>query len=281
MEQSLLDTIRQWFDGYVPQFYDIDPDGLRNIMLKVEHTRKVCEITDALAVGEGLSQGDARIAGAVALLHDVGRFAQYRRWRTFRDSDSDNHARLAIEVIREQGVLDGLQPEERLLIEEAVRFHNLLEPPGQVQSPTRLFILLIRDADKLDIWRVFLDLYTLPEEERASAACLGLPDLVGFTPSCLRALAQKRIVRLEECRSVNDFKLLQISWALDLNFSTSYRLLLERGYIPRLEASLLGGRDEVDRSVLEIMMEVERRAKSHGEPDALGWTGRPVAAGGT
>lgn len=265
MEQPRLDAIRQWFDGFVPTFFDTDPDGLRNIELKVEHTRKVCQIMDILAAGEGLSTEEARIAGAVALLHDVGRFPQYRRWRTFRDSESDNHARLAIEVIREQRLLDGLPPAERLLIEEAVRFHNLLQPPEQVQSPTRLFIRLIRDADKLDIWRVFLDLYALPENERASAACLGLPDVAEFTPSCLAALVEKRIVPLEHCRSVNDFKLLQMSWALDLSFGTSYRLLLERGYIPRLAASLLGDRGEVDHSVLEIMMEVEQRAKGFGE----------------
>jgi len=214
MEQSRLDAIWQWFDDYVPTFYDIDPEGLRNIQLKVEHTRKVCEVMDILAAGEGLLPEETCIAGAVALLHDVGRFPQYRRWRTFRDSDSDNHARLAVEVIREQGVLDGLPPDECLLIEEAVRFHNLLHPPEQVQSPTKLFIRLIRDADKLDIWRVFLDEYALPAEKRASAACLGLPDLAEFTPSCLAALAKKQIVHLEDCRSINDFKLLQISWAL-------------------------------------------------------------------
>jgi hypothetical protein len=269
MEQSRLDAIRHWFDGYIATFCDIDPDGLRNIQLKVEHTRNVCQVMDILAAGEGLSPGDARIAGTVALLHDVGRFPQYRRWRTFRDSDSDNHARLAVEVIREQKLLEGLPPDERLVIEEAVRFHNLFEPPELVQSPTRLFIRLIRDADKLDIWRVFLDLYALPEEERASAACLGLPDLAEFTPSCLESLAGKRTVRLEECRSVNDFKLLQISWALDLGFCTSYRLLLEHGYIPRLAATLLGDRDDVERAVLEIMMEVERRARNHVETTAI------------
>jgi hypothetical protein len=265
MEQTRLDTIRQWFDGYVPTFFDLDPEGLRNIHLKAEHTRKVCEVMGILTAGEGLSSEEAGIAGAVALLHDVGRFPQYRRWRTFRDSDSDNHARLAVDVIREHGVLDGLSPDECLLIEEAIRFHNLIEPPMQVQSPTRLFIRLIRDADKLDIWRVFLDEYALPVEKRASAACLGLPDLMGFTPSCQAALADKRVVRLEECRSLNDFKLLQISWALDLGFCSSYRLLLERGYIPRLAATILGDRDEVERTVLEIMMEVERRAKCPGD----------------
>lgn len=268
MEQPRLDAIRHWFDGYVQTFYDIDPDGLRNIQLKVEHTRKVCAVMDLLAAGEGLSGEETRIAGATALLHDVGRFLQYRRWRTFRDSDSDNHARLAVEVIREHRLLDDLPPDTCLLIEEAVRFHNLLQPPEKVHSPTRLFIQLIRDADKLDIWRVFLDEFTLPEEERASAACLGLPDLAEFSPSCLAALARQQVVHLEDCRTLNDFKLLQISWALDLSFASSYRLLLERGYIPRLAMTLHGKRDEVDLSLLEIMAEAERRARHSGETTA-------------
>ncbi len=260
MQQSRLDAIRQWFDGYVRTFYDIDPEGLKNILLKVEHTRKVCEVMEILAAGEGILPEQARIAAAVALLHDVGRFPQYRKWRTFRDSDSDNHARLAVEVIRAEQLLEVLPPEERLLIEEAVRFHNLLELPEQVKSPTKLFMRLIRDADKLDIWRVFLEQYALSTDEKASAVCLGLPDLPEFTPACIDALLGKQVVRLEHCRVVNDFKLLQISWALDLGFATSYRLLLERDYIHGLAKTFLGKRDDVERAVAEIMEEVKHRA---------------------
>lgn len=261
MQSSRLDAIRQWFDGYVHTFCDIDPEGLKNINLKIEHTHKVCAVTELLAAGEGLSPGETRTAATVALLHDVGRFPQYRRWRTFRDSESDNHARLGIEVIREQRLLDDLEPAERLLIEEAIRFHNLLSVPEQVQSPTMLFIRLIRDADKLDIWRVFLGLFDLPEQERASAACLGLPDLPGCTPACMEALREQRVVRLDECRLVNDFKLLQISWALDLGFPASYRLLLERDYISRL-AETLTGRVDVAEAIEGIRSEVIRRASA-------------------
>jgi hypothetical protein len=259
MQQSRLDAFRQWFNCYVQTFCDIDPEGLKNILLKIEHTHKVCAVMDVLAAGEGLTPKEGHIASTVALLHDVGRFPQYRRWRTFRDSDSDNHARLAIEVIREQRLLDDLDPTERLLIEEAVRFHNMLAAPEQVQSPTRLFIRLIRDADKLDIWRIFLELFNLPEQDRASAACLDLPDLPGCTPACLKALLEQRVVRLEECRVLNDFKLLQISWALDLGFSTSYRLLLEHDYISRLAATL-NGRVDVAEVIKGIRTEVVRRA---------------------
>lgn len=239
MEQTHLDALYSWFDGYVEPFLETDAEGSRNIQLKIEHTRKVCEAMAELSAGERLTENEARIAAAVALLHDVGRFPQYRRWRTFRDSDSDNHARLAVEVIREQRLLSGLDPAEQLLIEEAVRFHNLLEPPATATSPTRRFINLIRDADKLDIWRVFVELLAQPPEERASAATLGLPDIAGtISDACIAALDAGSVVRLDTASCFNDFKLLQISWVYDLTCNTARRMLRERGYIETLAASL-------------------------------------------
>jgi hypothetical protein len=238
MEQEQLDELHQWFEKYVQTFNDIDAEGFRNILLKVEHTRKVCETMALLAAGEGLTAEEARIAAAVALLHDVGRFPQFRRWRTFRDSDSDNHARLGIEVLREQRILEGFPDAERQLIEEAVRFHNLLALPLRFKSPTELYIRLIRDADKLDIWRVFLDYFRQPDDLRPSAVTLGFPDRPELTPACVRELAAGRVIRLENVRVLNDFKLLQISWVYDLNFRSSYRLLLQRGHIPALAATI-------------------------------------------
>lgn len=239
MKQSHLDSLVAWFDRYVEPFLDTDEEGALNIRLKIEHTRKVCEAMVLLAVGEKLSENESRIAYAVALLHDVGRFPQYRRWRTFRDDDSDNHARMAIEVIRKENLLAGLDPGEQLQIEEAVRLHNLLEVPQQIKSPSRLFINLIRDADKIDIWRVFVELLALPQHKRASAATLGFADLPDqVSPGCIEALARGSVVQLNTVKTLNDFKLLQISWVYDLNFDSSRRLLYERGHIPALAVSL-------------------------------------------
>lgn len=238
MTSEAFSQLRQWFAAYVATFGDLDPDGLRNIQLKETHTLQVVSCMESLAAGEGLDDVETQIALTVALLHDVGRFPQYRRWRTFRDSDSDNHARLSLEVIHHEGVLEHLSVEERLLIEEAIRFHNLLSLPEQICSPTDRYIRLIRDADKLDIWRVFLEFYRLPKEQRASAVGLGFPDLPEVTPACRDALADGRIVRLDQARVLNDFKLLQISWVYDLNFATTRRLLMERGYLVMLAATL-------------------------------------------
>jgi len=254
-----LVAIQTWFDLHVSGYLDLDPEGLQNILLKQEHTARVVAAMEALATGEFLAVEESRIACAVAILHDTGRFPQFRRWRTFRDSDSDNHARLGVEVIREQRVLEHLCPEERLLIEEAVRFHNLLALPSQYQSPTDCYIKLIRDADKLDIWRVFEEYFQQPPAERASAVGLGLADRPEVTPACLTALQAGEIVRLESARVMNDFVLLQISWVYDLNTTSAYRLLRERGYLSTL-AALLPDKPGVSEAVGRAMQHADRMA---------------------
>lgn len=239
MKRSQFNNLVAWFDAYVIPFLATDEEGEKNIRLKIVHTRKVCAAMAQLCEGEKLSENETLIASTAALLHDIGRFPQYRRWRTFLDSASENHARLAIEVIRTENLLEGIDPPEQLLIEEAVRFHNLLQPPDKIQSPTRIYIDLIRDADKLDIWRVFVELLAQPPEERASAATLGLPDEPEAASGvCVTALNAGTIVPLNTISCLNDFKLLLISWVYDLNCVTSRRLLHERGYIPTLSATL-------------------------------------------
>jgi len=233
-----ISKIAAWFDCHVAAYMDMDPEGLKNIILKREHTFRVLEAAKDIAEGEGLSEQETLMASATAILHDAGRFPQYRRWRTFRDSESDNHARLGIEVLREQKVLDHLSTEERLTIEEAIRFHNMLAIPARHESPTDLFIRIIRDSDKLDIWYVFLDYFRQPEDQRASAAGLGFPDEPGVTPECVDSFLDGRIVRLDDCKILNDFRVLQISWVYDLNFRTTCRLLKERNYIQELSQGL-------------------------------------------
>lgn len=263
MDQELLDSLHGWFERYVRTFDDMDEEALKNIRLKVVHTRKVCEAMALLAVGEGLSPEETRIADAVALLHDVGRFPQFRRWRTFRDAHSDNHARLSVDAVRAERVLEALPERERLLIEEAVRFHNLKEVPPRLKGDSGLFLKLIRDADKLDIWRVFLEHYRSAPAERASAVSLGFPERPEISPDCLGALDQGRVVDLATVRTLNDFRLLQISWVYDMNFPTSYRLLAERALVPGLAATfLLAERDKaaLEAAVARAEGEIARRS---------------------
>ena len=80
-----------------------------------------------------------------------------------------------------------------------------------------------------------------------------------MTAACVRELAAGRIVRLEDVRVLNDFKLLQISWVYDLNFRTSYSLLQQRGHIAALAATIPPN-EETEQAVALAVAMITRKA---------------------
>ncbi|WP_298268236.1 HD domain-containing protein [Geobacter sp.] len=248
MDDARLANLRQWFFDYCRTFYTENEEESRNIRLKEEHTARVCAAMEILADSVALSPADRRLAAVIALFHDVGRFEQYRRYRTFKDSTSVNHAALGARVLAEEGVLAGLPEEERRLITSSVGLHNVFRVPAGLGERHRLFLRLIRDADKLDIWRVFIEFYGQPAGERASAVSLGFPDIPECTPAVVATLLRGEMVDLATLRTLNDFKLLQLSWVFDLNFPRSRQMVRELGYVERL-ADTIPRSPDVDRAI--------------------------------
>jgi hypothetical protein len=255
MNAENVAEIRDWFAEYCRSFDSEDEDILKNMALKEEHTYHVCSNILEISRGEYLDAEGILIAEAISLLHDVGRFEQYRQFKTFRDSVSVNHAELGAQIIEDYEVLAPLFPRERSIIAHSVEHHNAFAIPKTLPEQTQFFLKLIRDADKLDIWRVFVEYFGQPEEERASAAGLGLPDRPKCSPSVLEQIKSGKMVRLSTVMTLNDFKLMQLSWVYDLNFGSSFRLVAERDCIDELAATLPGGSlvDEAVNSIREFV----------------------------
>jgi hypothetical protein len=238
MKAADFARLQEWFATYCQPFYSGIAADDRNIALKEEHTSRVCANMEVMAHSLGLDDNDRYLAASVALFHDVGRFEQYRRYRTFKDSDSVNHAAFGAQVLADTGALRALPGDERRLIGQAVTLHNVFNLPAALDERLALFVRLIRDADKLDIWRVFIEYYAQSEEERASAVTLGFPDLPSSSSAILAAVSGGRMANLSQVVTLNDFKLLQLSWVYDLNFPVSFALAHERGYLRQLAANL-------------------------------------------
>ncbi len=265
MNNGTLDRMKSWFAGYCGTFYTENAADNRNIRLKEEHTLRVLANMNLLTESLDLAEHERLLGEAVALFHDVGRFQQYRQYKTFRDADSANHAALGAKILAEDELLAELPAEERQTVIRAVAQHNVFMIPAGLGERDLLFLRLIRDADKLDIWRVFIEFYALPDEERASAVSLGFPDLPACSKEVLACLHRQEMVDLTLLKTLNDFKLLQLSWVHDLNFPASFRLMDERDYINRLAATLPATR-EVAAALESVLAFVERRMGAMGRP---------------
>ena len=259
MKISDLDNFKAWFSEYARTFYTDNAEDRRNIDLKVRHTYFVCENIVGIAKEENLVDNDLMIAETAALFHDLGRFLQYSRYKTFRDSISVNHGRVGAEILEKKNILRHIPPHERQLIMNSVRFHNAFKVPSLEDQQNFFFLQLIRDADKLDIWRIFSGYHEGPEDKKASAVGLGLPDLPDYSETILSCLYKKKLATLSDLTTLNDFKLMQLSWVYDLNFRHSFRLLAERAYIRKI-AAILPQTEEIAEAVSLINNFVREKA---------------------
>jgi hypothetical protein len=233
-----LSGLHHWFSNYVAGFYTGDAGLDRIYALKENHTARVCMTIRRLGKALELTPDELCLAEAAGLLHDVGRFPQYSRHRTFRDQDSEDHGRLGLRVINRHELLSALGPAERRQIAQAVAHHNAADLPPLADTAALFLLKLLRDADKLDIWKVVIGHFSGRGQTRKA--------VIEFTPSgnghcspdVLAALRSSRVVPIDAIHSECDAKLLYISWVFDLNFPVSFRETLRGRYVDRLAATL-------------------------------------------
>lgn len=238
MRPEELRDFKTWFTEYYRSFSTPLVEDQRNFSAKQVHTHEVCLNALRIAQDLGLNLEQTLLAEVIALFHDVGRFPQYQQYKTFDDALSVNHAVLSARVLHQKKVLHHLPKRDQGLVLRAVRLHNVFLLPSGLDAETLLFTRLIRDADKLDIMRVVLEFFEQDEGSRADAVALGLPHTPGYSPEVLACVLRGEMARKEMLKTQNDFKLLQLSWMYDLNFSSSYQMVVERNMIRKLSDML-------------------------------------------
>jgi HD superfamily phosphohydrolase YqeK len=227
-----------WFHQYINTFHSQDLQIQCNIDLKYEHILRVRDVIIEIAISEGLANDQVRLASVMGLFHDIGRFIQFTKYRTFADNKSENHALLGIHELKKNKILDILKNDDRNLILTAIANHNRKEILPETNGKALFYSKLLRDADKIDIWRVVIDYYETPEAGLNRALQLDLLDTPTYSFEILQEVENGSIIRMEDLSTLNDFKLLQAAWIFDLNYIRSFEIVKQRRYIERLFAVL-------------------------------------------
>ena len=89
------------FAEYVRNY---DPSD-EKIKLKIDHTYRVAGLCQSIAKSLNLSEADVDIAWLLGMLHDIGRFEQIRRFGTFSDADSVDHAEFGSDLLFKEGLI--------------------------------------------------------------------------------------------------------------------------------------------------------------------------------
>lgn len=216
------------FDEYVKN-YNADDEKIK---LKIEHTYRVCELCEIIARKSGFLEKDIDLAWLLGLLHDVGRFEQLRRYGTFIDTDSIDHAEFGADILFKQGKIREFVSDiqEDKLIENAVRYHSSYQLPKFLTKREKEFADLLRDADKIDILKVNI---IVPLEEIYNVSTYTLTHSM-VSQEVLQAFMEGHTVLRRLKKTPVDHVVGHISLVYELVYPVSMKLVNEQGYLNKL-----------------------------------------------
>lgn len=221
------------FARYAQSFLTGDENTDRNLRLKEEHTFCVLKEARTIMAGEAVSPEEFSLGEIAALLHDLSRFEQIIRFRTFRDASSFDHGAESGRLAEADHWLDDLVGDDRRDVLFAIIRHNQMAI-GDAPSPrAKKLAGIVRDADKIDIFRVFLQYL---QQNDNPAITFSLADVRVVSPEILAAIREKRPADHAKMKSVVDFLAAKIQWAYDLNTATARKIFLERDLLKKLGA---------------------------------------------
>lgn len=241
------------FAEYVRNY---DPSD-EKIKLKIDHTYRVAGLCQRIAESLGLSEPDVDIAWLIGMLHDIGRFEQIRRFGTFNDVQSVDHAEFGADLLFKEGLIrkfaegyyeecelarSGNEEAEQIiknnehhnkdtgLLELAIRQHNKYRVKEDLTERQRMFCDILRDADKVDIFKVNADIpmeiiYDVTTEELKSGV---------ISKEVLESFYKRETVLKSVRKSAVDHIVGHISLLFELVYKESYRQAKEQGYVYKL-----------------------------------------------
>jgi len=100
-----------------------------------------------------LTKEQMELAKIIGLLHDIGRFEQFKKFGSFSDKNVD-HADESCNYLFKDGHIRDFIEDDRYdsIIEKAIRYHNKFRVP-KLSDEELLFTKMIRDMDKVDIYK--------------------------------------------------------------------------------------------------------------------------------
>lgn len=220
------------FDHYLDSF---DRDN-EKIGLKIIHTNEVVRCAGEIARRMNLTQEDRELAEVIALLHDIGRFEQVRKYNSFEPATMD-HAHFGVELLfgsdgSDDPWIRSFVASDRWddIIREAIGRHSDYSVGSIEDERILLHARLIRDADKLDNCRVKLvdDMKVLVGMDAEEVGAQPVTDVV------FQACMDGRSVRSADRVTKMDYWISYIAYFFDINFRETFQIIKENDFVNRI-----------------------------------------------
>ena len=205
----------------------------KKIAMKFKHIYKTVEVAKEIAEDLKLDSEQVLLSELIALLHDIGRFEQLKIYDTFNDRESIDHAELGVKILFENGLIRKFIKEDKYdeIIYIAIKNHNKYKIENGLNEEELLQAKIIRDADKTDIFRIFVEdietnagvLYNYKELSKQT-----------ITPKIMNDFLEHKQSNREDSKKEIDCYINNISFIFDYNFLTGLKIIKSNNYIEKM-----------------------------------------------
>ena len=216
------------FKEYVKN-YDIENPKIK---LKIAHIERTAEVARKMAESLELQKEDIELAELIGLLHDIGRFEQVRKYNTFVDHLSENHAKIGVDILFKDGLIRRFIEDDTYdkIIELAIINHNKDKNmlPTNLSPKEELHVKLIRDSDKVDIIYIltFDDQKTLWDSDDLNKEI--------FSDEIYNEFIKDHNIIYKNRKTNADKLISQFAFAFDFNFDYGLKYIDENKYYDKL-----------------------------------------------
>lgn len=239
-----LKKAEQVLDEYIACYDDEDA----KIALKKQHIKRVRQEAKEIAQYLKLGEEDCQLAELIGLLHDIGRFEQIKRYHTFSDRNSVDHAELGLEILFQDGYIRKFVQDDQYdsIIYKAIHNHNKYRIEEGLTGQELLHSKIIRDADKLDILKLEIiePLEVLLNKKEIENE--------NISEEIYEQFLKYQTINRENVKTDLDIWLVNIAFIFDLYFSISFKKVKENGYIHDLIARIHYQEEDTKRKMQEI-----------------------------
>ena len=222
----MLEKVIEKFNEYTKN-YD---KNIMQISLKYHHSFAVMDLMGELAFRLNLDKEKIELAKVIGLLHDIGRFEQFNKYKSFDDKISDHSTESVNYLFKENHIRDFIDTNKYdSIIEKAILYHNDFKMPDNLKDDELLFTKMIRDMDKVDIYKQAAVHYekTFKADE--------------VTEEVLKEFKEEKTINYKIMKSESDNIIKTLAFIYDINYDESFDILVSTDnfdlYLSMIEVS--------------------------------------------
>lgn len=215
------------FDDYV-MTYDMNE---QMISYKYNHSYRVTHQSEEIARDLNLSEEDKNLSSIIGLLHDIARFRQWTKYKSFTDADTFDHGDEGVKILFDENEIEkyNIDKEDYEIVKKAVKYHNKLSyEQSTLNDRENMHVKIIRDADKIDIIYSFSTNRLLELDEDDSK----------ISEKVSEDFMNHKSITKTDIKNKNDRILMLIGLIYDLNFDYSYDKINKEEYVDKIYGHL-------------------------------------------